>query len=462
MRRRLSIERNIPHLLLLIFILNLELSNALKGRWKPGDENARRFPTEKTLQNDHKNSIRTTIQNTRRIQTNGNMPNVRRYPNDRALQSVRRLPNGRTMQNFRRYPIDRALQNVRSFPIDRSPPNYGRVPVDKTLQNNRFPIDLKFPHDRFPTDNRELDRQRPQNYRRTPNDGQAKNDLRERTRRLLDEHKEKMLHSKRMQSDWAVTPHSILRQAETGGEDKPSEEFNSKEFKDKSTPQFEDQGSGWGNFWKSMTMMMENMAGLTPPGGHELITRTCYCIAATYITALHDFKKHYMWRNFYENNLQFEVGYLVAEIVSKYQRMLEIFHMATDYFFKHQNKQYAASTYVLYLYTNVLEMGTVITHLCNMLTELEDKYRFIPVAMSGFTDYHLIKVFDDTESVNLANEVLAYEKRMKKLRKEKIRQQKKLKDKSLFIGMKITTPNRRPRKGHWPYEYGWSIENNWR
>lgn len=71
--------------------------------------------------------------------------------------------------------------------------------------------------------------------------------------------------------------------------------------------------------------------------------------------------------------------------------MLELFHMTTDYFYKYQSKSYAPNTYVFYLYTNVLEIGTAIAHLCNMLTEIEDKYRFIPVRQSGFSDYHLIR-----------------------------------------------------------------------
>ena len=63
--------------------------------------------------------------------------------------------------------------------------------------------------------------------------------------------------------------------------------------------------------------------------------------------------------------------------------------MSTDYFFQATNRQFMPSTYMLYMYTNVVEMGTVIAHLCNMLTEIEDKYRFIPVPGSVFGDYHL-------------------------------------------------------------------------
>ncbi|KAJ8712926.1 hypothetical protein PYW08_008230 [Mythimna loreyi] len=586
MWRHLRLEKNIPLLLLFIFVLNLESSIALKGRWKPANEDARRFPTQKTWQNDWQKSAQTTTEHARRIQINRNMQNVRRNTVDRPLQNDGRFLIDRTSPNYRRHPVDTTFQNER-FPIDRKLQN-NRFPVDVKLQNNRFPVDVKLanarfpidrkfqnarlpidrtlPNDRFPIDktlqnerristsktlqnaerleideqsqndsrvsvvrtfptdrgiiydnrlqNRRIDvsdgimqsdkklnvnrllehNRRSQNElknkidmllqnvskpkdpiepggRGMPNFRQARNYLRER--KTLEEHNQKILNSRRMQSskrDWAATPHPIPRQ---GDQDKSnmlglnekqeerSAEFNSSEFIDPNKPREEEQGWGWGDFWKGVMITTENVAGLTPPGGRTLIMRTCYCIAGTYITAIQDFKKYYMWRYFYENNIQFEVGYLVAEIISKYQRMLEIFHMATDYFFKNQKTRNAHSTYVLYLYTNVLEMGTVIAHLCNMLTELEDKYKFIPVPQSGFTDYHLIRVFDDTESVQLANQILAYEKKMAKLRKEKIRERKKMRDKSLFIGMKVTTPDRRPKHRSWPLVYGWSIETDW-
>lgn len=78
-----------------------------------------------------------------------------------------------------------------------------------------------------------------------------------------------------------------------------------------------------------------------------------------------------------------------SEIISKYQKMLEIFYMAQKKFFFNQNRNFAPSTYMIYLYTNVLEMATVIGHLCNMLHELDEKYKRVP--KSGFDDYHLAK-----------------------------------------------------------------------
>lgn len=96
---------------------------------------------------------------------------------------------------------------------------------------------------------------------------------------------------------------------------------------------------------------------------------------------------YYDKRYFYENNIEYEVGYMTNEIITKYQKMLELFYMAQKRFFFNQNRNFAPSTYMIYLYTNVLEMATVIGHLCNMLHELEEKFKKAP--KSGFHDYHL-------------------------------------------------------------------------
>lgn len=92
-------------------------------------------------------------------------------------------------------------------------------------------------------------------------------------------------------------------------------------------------------------------------------------------------------RHFYENNLEFEIGYMTHEIISKYQRMLEMFYMAEKRYFSNVLKNIAPTTYMLYMYTNVLEIANVIKHLCHMLNEIETKYMLMPD--TGFSDYQL-------------------------------------------------------------------------
>nr|XP_034838811.1 uncharacterized protein LOC117994945 [Maniola hyperantus] len=128
-------------------------------------------------------------------------------------------------------------------------------------------------------------------------------------------------------------------------------------------------------------------------GGYHYYTyndrkRACYSISITYKNAIWDLRRYFQVRWLYVNNLEFEVGYLVHEIIHRYQMVLELYQMAERRFLPHQNENFAWSSYMLYMYVNILEQCKVIMHLCNMLHELEAKYRKIKGKKVGvFDDY---------------------------------------------------------------------------
>ncbi|CAH0595299.1 unnamed protein product [Chrysodeixis includens] len=188
--------------------------------------------------------------------------------------------------------------------------------------------------------------------------------------------------------------------------------------------------------------------------------RVCYIIATTYMSSLRDLRKYFYIRHFYENNVDYEVGYVTNEIITKYQKMLEIYYMAQKRYFYDQDRNFAPPTYMIYLYTNLLELATVIGHLSNMLHEIEDKYKAVP--KSGFSDYHLGREnkYDLDAHRNRIRAEAALQRQLAREKRMRARQRKKMREKNLYIGYKPTPPPRRPKiKRRWPLHYGWSIEN---
>lgn len=58
-------------------------------------------------------------------------------------------------------------------------------------------------------------------------------------------------------------------------------------------------------------------------------------------------------------------------------------------FIPHQTQHYATSSYMLYIYINILEQCKAIMHLCNMLREVKQKYKKQKKKKIGvFDDYN--------------------------------------------------------------------------
>ncbi|XP_050552863.1 uncharacterized protein LOC118274622 [Spodoptera frugiperda] len=174
-------------------------------------------------------------------------------------------------------------------------------------------------------------------------------------------------------------------------------------------------------------------------------TKLCHIIASTYLASVPDLRRHYNLRHFYQGNLEYEVGYLVNEILTKYQRMLEIFHIAQSRFYNHQNENFITSNYMLYLYTNVLTLGKGTGSLCNSLTELGIKYKGLPA--TGFEDYHIKKKKKTrrphssfTMPRKYQDAVDEYERKLHQGKKRRRRKRKRDRFGNLYIGYVPTRP----------------------
>ncbi|XP_030035645.2 uncharacterized protein LOC115451453 [Manduca sexta] len=187
--------------------------------------------------------------------------------------------------------------------------------------------------------------------------------------------------------------------------------------------------------------------------------RTCYYLATTYRNAMTDLRKYYHIRYLYYDNLEYEVGYVTHEIIFKYQIVLELFHLMQRKFEFNQDRHTAPITYMLYIYTNILYQSTDIIHLCNMMHEIEAKYK----------NYKSRGVFaddvPDKDSVGNRTEmekeraIAAYQKKLaaieRKVRKEQKKRMKMIKQGKIFSPTIRTT---RTYKKMWDLHYGWSIE----
>ncbi|XP_022831436.1 uncharacterized protein LOC111359946 isoform X2 [Spodoptera litura] len=195
--------------------------------------------------------------------------------------------------------------------------------------------------------------------------------------------------------------------------------------------------------------------------------KLCQIIASTYLASYADLRAHYNLRYFYQGNYEYEAGYLVNDILAKYQRMLEIFHIAQNRYFKHLNKHYIKTNYMLYLYTNILTLGKTTGHMVNSLTELEIKYKGFPP--TGFEDYHIGKKKKKKKNgtsfdipPEFQESIDEYERKLRNSKKQRKRKRKRDRLQNLYIGYWPTTPVRKPNSsGGWPIEYGWSIEHVW-
>lgn len=258
-----NIIKQVPYSLLTALLLSIDFSYAKNPIWKPGNENDRKFPIDRTLQsernipndkkmqitakklNDKKIPIDRTLPNGRRmlidrkLQNDKRIPidrvlqNDRKNPIDRTLQNVRENPYSRPLQNERRIPIERTLQNGRRMPTDETLQNVGRIPIDKALQNNRLKQkdkkikmetileqdrkmhnDLKEKIDRL-LQNENLQTDKILRGGRSMINGGIEKDLNEKNyRQILDERQKKIMLARRNGYDkrmLAGTPHPILR-----------------------------------------------------------------------------------------------------------------------------------------------------------------------------------------------------------------------------------------------------------
>ncbi|XP_047032882.1 uncharacterized protein LOC124639514 [Helicoverpa zea] len=418
----------------------------------------RRIPRISRLQHDKdvQTDVQTDKKEEREMMNSANMAII---DMDKRMKINKLLEEDRMQQSILRRKMDSILRS------------------DQPVQNDRLsPSDI---YKKRIQEKRRKNAKKIENARRMQNVKKAQN-----TKRNFEKSYQKIVNARRIRNDrrmWVATSGAtvVFRKYMDNSTIPPDPpDFNSSELDhgEEEHPEMDigDDGGGpggtgggsgafWGKFFKSLTMIFDGLSAIEPAGSNGQKVRACLHIATTYMNAHKDLRRYMGTRYFYENNLQYEVGYMTSEIITKYQRMLEIYHIAQDKWRKHQNREFASSIYMLYLYTNILEMGTVIGHLCAMLAEMELRFRDPSRKKTGFEDYHMPPKKKTQKHGTEAFEASIddYEKRLLDGQKKRRKQRNKDRKKNLYAGYKPTPANRKPRGSSWALDYGWSIEYNW-
>ncbi|KAJ0169331.1 hypothetical protein K1T71_015215 [Dendrolimus kikuchii] len=87
-----------------------------------------------------------------------------------------------------------------------------------------------------------------------------------------------------------------------------------------------------------------------------------------------DLKRYYKIRTLYENNVEYEIGYVSQKIIHRYSHVLELFHQVRKLYDERPTTMFAPIKYVFNMYATVLEECKHIIHLCHMMNVIEKKY----------------------------------------------------------------------------------------
>ncbi|KAL0858506.1 hypothetical protein ABMA27_012368 [Loxostege sticticalis] len=188
--------------------------------------------------------------------------------------------------------------------------------------------------------------------------------------------------------------------------------------------------------------------------------RICYFMSFTYLGAMPEIRRYFDRRFLYVNTKEYEIGYLAYDIIYRYQMMIEIFHIMHTKYYLEPRRNKAPVSYMFYMYRNMLEYGTTIIHLCNMMHEIELKYQ--KAKIGHWDDYPeaedvKAKTKQNKTAENKEN-IDDYERRRLEEYKRRRRQRKRNRKQSYINFKGHSTPDRRPKKSFWPLHYGWSIE----
>ncbi|XP_050360308.1 uncharacterized protein LOC126780086 isoform X2 [Nymphalis io] len=211
--------------------------------------------------------------------------------------------------------------------------------------------------------------------------------------------------------------------------------------------------------------LVANMDNLKHHGNIAEKSKACYFTSVTYRAAMWDLRRYFEMRSLYTDSMEYEIGFLCHEIIYRYQLLLELYQMVERRFVSFEHKNYASVTYMFYIYTNILEQSKVIIHLCNMLHEVEKKYKNVKKGL--FSDY-ADRIGPDgapnaweKNRTSLEQARQAYERWLRQKRRE---QRKREKERKKYLQQMVkfgltTARKQTTKKRSWPIQYGWSIEN---
>ncbi|XP_045508889.1 uncharacterized protein LOC123704554 [Colias croceus] len=191
--------------------------------------------------------------------------------------------------------------------------------------------------------------------------------------------------------------------------------------------------------------------------------QVCVYIQMSYKNAITNMKRYFRIRGTYADNSEYEIGYVTHEIIFHYQILLELYQLIEKRFLLHPKLNAAPTELMLYFYSNIVEESRTIIYLCNMLHEVEQKYkgRGSKKNKNAFDDY----LDESSKKGSKSNVPLTkeeqYEEYVKMKEREAARKRRQLaKQRKQMEKYGVRT---RPsifvtKKGRFPLHYGWSIE----
>ncbi|XP_049884335.1 uncharacterized protein LOC126379575 [Pectinophora gossypiella] len=189
------------------------------------------------------------------------------------------------------------------------------------------------------------------------------------------------------------------------------------------------------------------------------VLRQCKSITTSFRTALTDFRRYFPLRVTYSETLEYEVGYLAYTIIIKYQNLLELFYIIHVRYALQNKTDKATTRFMFYMYRNMLHLGTSIVHLCNMMHEVERKYKGY-VGLWSINVTWKMKKKKKKKKYN-KNGLLTLQQKIRQIEKWKKAQAKKKRQQHQAGHIVIYVPTLEPARTNWPLIYGWSIEDFW-
>ncbi|XP_046976274.1 uncharacterized protein LOC124542349 [Vanessa cardui] len=197
-------------------------------------------------------------------------------------------------------------------------------------------------------------------------------------------------------------------------------------------------------------------------GDRDDSSLACYSTSVTYRAAMWDLRRYFEVRGLYTDSMEFEVGYLNQDIIHRYTILLELYQMMERRIINKEHLHLASGNHFFYMYTTMLEQSKAIIHLCNMLHEIENKYKSAKKGVGIFHDEtHFAMGPSAVDKTAVNDNHQAYERWLQMKRREERKRAKERKKYWKQLQKFGLTTKRKPttRKGSWPLQYGWSIEN---
>ncbi|CAK1553235.1 unnamed protein product [Leptosia nina] len=163
-------------------------------------------------------------------------------------------------------------------------------------------------------------------------------------------------------------------------------------------------------------------------------------------------------RSYYETSAQFEMGYVMSEILERYRKLVENLKGP------HEKSQRSDQlNYVIKRCEYVQKLYFEIFHLCNMFHEIEKKWELqLKLEAKGPED-----ALEEGEDLDMDERLRRIELSIEKAKRARERERKRrLKERKNLekmgnIAERFGKKDYRPVNKWWPLDYGWEIDYYW-